>query len=212
VCLSTLTLAASIPRWWCSSDTAKKRGNTCQWRITITPLKRAFWKKRNRLPLIGQVTAIHLDRDARWRPGRPSLPLDRSCRGDREPCGWDRACNESRTEVRNRRFPSFIPPHYLRAETARENCHRPASLLIGRDCPLRRCPPIDRGLTISGYMNSRFSNRRRARPGPQTRRTSGTGHRDPDHHCCTECWSTADGKLASERQSPLPHPQDWEPL
>ena len=73
--------------------------------ILITPSKRAFWRNGS-ASLISRIAAIHSDRDARWRPGRPSLPLHRSCRGDREPFGWDRACSWNRTEVRNRRFPS----------------------------------------------------------------------------------------------------------
>ena len=73
--------------------------------LLITPPKRAFWRNGS-ASLISRMAAIHSDRDARWRPGRPSLPLHRSCRGDREPFGWDRACSWNRTEVRNRRFPS----------------------------------------------------------------------------------------------------------
>ena len=73
--------------------------------LLITPSKRAFWRNGS-ASLISRMAAIHSDRDARWRPGRPSLPLHRSCRGDREPFGWDRACSWNRTEVRNRRFPS----------------------------------------------------------------------------------------------------------
>ena len=73
--------------------------------LLITPSKRAFWRNGS-ASLISRIAAIHSDRDARWRPGRPSLPLHRSCRGDREPFGWDRACSWNRTEVRNRRFPS----------------------------------------------------------------------------------------------------------
>ena len=73
--------------------------------LQIRPSKRAFWRNGS-ASLISQIAAIHSDRDARWRPGRRSLPLHRSCRGDREPFGWDRACSWNRTEVRNRRFPS----------------------------------------------------------------------------------------------------------
>ena len=57
--------------------------------LLITPSKRAFWRNGS-ASLISRMAAIHSDRDARWRPGRPSLPLHRSCRGDREPFGWDR--------------------------------------------------------------------------------------------------------------------------
>src|ERR1700674_5981647 len=67
----------------------------------IAPLAKAFWRNGG-ASLIGPVAAIHLDRDARWRPGQPSLALHRSCRGDQEPCGWDRPCSGRRTEVRNR--------------------------------------------------------------------------------------------------------------
>ena len=73
--------------------------------LLIRPSKRAFWRNGS-ASLISRIAAIHSDRDARWRPGRRSLPLHRSCRGDREPFGWDRACSWNRTEVRNRRFPS----------------------------------------------------------------------------------------------------------
>ena len=73
--------------------------------LLITPSKRAFWRNGS-ASLIRRIAAIHSDRDARWRPGRPSLPLHRSCRGDREPFGGNRACSWNRTEVRNRRFPS----------------------------------------------------------------------------------------------------------
>ena len=73
--------------------------------LLITASKRAFWRNGS-ASLISRMAAIHSDRDARWRPGRPSLPLHRSCRGDREPFGWDRACSWNRTEVRNRRVPS----------------------------------------------------------------------------------------------------------
>ena len=73
--------------------------------LLITPSKRAFWRNGS-ASLISRIAAIHSDRDARWRPGRPSLPLHRSWRGDREPFGWDRACSWNRTEVRNRRVPS----------------------------------------------------------------------------------------------------------
>ena len=73
--------------------------------LLITASKMAFWRNGS-ASLISRMAAIHSDRDARWRPGRPSLPLHRSWRGDREPFGWDRACSWNRTEVRNRRFPS----------------------------------------------------------------------------------------------------------
>ena len=47
--------------------------------LLITPSKRAFWRNGS-ASLISRIAAIHSDRDARWRPGRPSLPLHRNFR------------------------------------------------------------------------------------------------------------------------------------